>query len=100
MGQAVKTPDCIDAAVKAIKGYKEPGRDSIGTRWTSGPKERVSFFRAVCGRDDIDYGPVKMPLSFKVKATLAVMLTWMKEAPDDKIISKFSRGLLDEIYEY
>ncbi|KAH7243569.1 SNF2 family N-terminal domain-containing protein [Fusarium redolens] len=86
MGQAVKTPDCIDAAVKAIKGYKEPGRDSIGTRWTSGPKERVSFFRAVCGRDDIDYGPVKMPLSFKVKATLAVMLTWMKEAPDDKII--------------
>ncbi|KAG7411436.1 DNA repair protein RAD5 [Fusarium oxysporum f. sp. rapae] len=86
MGQAVKTPECIDAAVKAIKGYKEPGRDSIGTRWTGGPKEQASFFRAVCGREDIDYGPVKMPLSSKVKATLAVMLTWMKEAPDDKII--------------
>ncbi|KAF4444630.1 DNA repair RAD5 [Fusarium acutatum] len=86
MGQAVKTLGCIDTAVKAIKGYKEPGRDSIGTQWTGGPKDMASFFRAVCGRDDIDYGPVRMPLSSKVKATLAVMLTWMEEAPDDKII--------------
>ncbi|KAM5378331.1 hypothetical protein ACJA88_006065 [Fusarium oxysporum] len=86
MGHEIKTPACIDAAVKAIKGFKEPGRDSIGTRWTGGPKDKASFFRAVCGRDDIDYGPVKMPLSSKVKATLAVMLTWMKEAPDDKTI--------------
>ncbi|PNP81668.1 hypothetical protein FNYG_04694 [Fusarium nygamai] len=86
MGQAVKTPECIDAAVKAVKGFKEPGRDSIGTRWTGGPKDMASFFRAVSGRDDIDYDPVKMPLSSKVKATLAVMLTWMKEAPDDKTI--------------
>ncbi|TXB98843.1 hypothetical protein FocTR4_00012656 [Fusarium oxysporum f. sp. cubense] len=86
MGHEVKTPACIDAAVKAIKGFKEPGRDSIGTRWTGGPKDKASFFRAVCGRDDIDYGPVRMPLSSKVKATLAVMLTWMKEAPDDKTI--------------
>ncbi|KAF5610438.1 DNA repair RAD5 [Fusarium subglutinans] len=86
MGQAVKTPECIDSAVKAIKRYKEPGRDSIGTRWTGGPKDMASFFRAVCGRDDIDYGPVRMPLSSKVKATLAVMLTWMREAPDDKVI--------------
>ncbi|EMT69993.1 DNA repair protein RAD5 [Fusarium odoratissimum] len=80
-----RPPSC-DAAVKAIKGFKEPGRDSIGTRWTGGPKDKASFFRAVCGRDDIDYGPVRMPLSSKVKATLAVMLTWMKEAPDDKTI--------------
>ncbi|KAG9498634.1 hypothetical protein J7337_009444 [Fusarium musae] len=86
MGQAVKTPGCIDRAVKAIDGYKEPGRDSIGTRWTGGLKDKASFFRAVCGHDDIDYGPVRMPLSSKVKATLAVMLTWMEEAPDDKII--------------
>ncbi|KAF5973402.1 DNA repair RAD5 [Fusarium coicis] len=86
MGQAVKTPGCIDRAVKAIDGYKEPGRDSIGTRWTGGPKDKASFFRAVCGHDDIDYGPVRMPLSSKVKATLAVMLTWMEEATDDKII--------------
>ncbi|KAG4268220.1 hypothetical protein FPRO04_12560 [Fusarium proliferatum] len=86
VGQAVKTLGCIDAAVKAIKGYKEPGRDSIGTRWTGSRKDMASFFRAVCGHEDIDYGPVKMPLSSKVKATLSVMLTWMKEAPDDKII--------------
>ncbi|KAF5694263.1 RIS1-like protein [Fusarium globosum] len=86
VGQALKTLGCIDAAVKAIKGYKEPGRDSIGTRWTGSRKDMASFFRAVCGHEDIDYGPVKMPLSSKVKATLSVMLTWMKEAPDDKII--------------
>ncbi|KAF5237910.1 hypothetical protein FANTH_10521 [Fusarium anthophilum] len=85
-GEAIKTPACIDAAVKAIKGFKEPGRDSIGTRWTGGPKERATFFRAVCGHDNIDYGPVKMPLSSKLKATLAVMLTWMQEAPEDKMI--------------
>ncbi|KAF9776653.1 hypothetical protein IL306_005120 [Fusarium sp. DS 682] len=87
LGRAVKTPACIDAAVKAIRGFKEPGRDSIGTRWTGGPKECASFFRAVCGRGDIDYGPLKMPLGSKVKATLAVTLTWMQQAPDDKIIS-------------
>ncbi|KAF4961084.1 hypothetical protein FGADI_500 [Fusarium gaditjirri] len=86
LGEAIKTPACIDAAVKSINGFKEPGRDSIGTRWTGGPKDKASFFRAVCGRDDIGYGPVKMPLSSKLKATLAVMLTWMQEAPDDKII--------------
>jgi hypothetical protein len=100
MGQAVKTPQCIDAAVKAIKAYKEPGRDSIGTRWTGGQKEQASFFRAVCGREDIDYGPVKMPLSSKVKATLAVMLTWMKKAPEDKIISKLSFRFRCQILEY
>lgn len=97
MGQAVKTLGSIDAAVKAIKGYKEPGCDSIGTRWTGSRKDMASFFRAVCGHEDIDYGPVKMPLSSKVKATLAVMLTWMKEAPDDKIIRKSSRVFLCEI---
>ncbi|KAF5629815.1 RIS1-like protein [Fusarium sp. NRRL 25303] len=86
LGEAIKTPACIDAAVKAIRGFKEPGRDSIGTRWTGGPNERASFFRAVCGRNDIGYGPVKMPLGSKLKATLAVVLTWMQEAPDDKMI--------------
>ncbi|KAF4451599.1 hypothetical protein F53441_5455 [Fusarium austroafricanum] len=86
MGNDVRTPACIDAAVKAIRGYKESGRDDIGTGWRDRSNDPISFFRAVSGRDDIGFGPVAMPLSSKLKATLAVALTWMKEAPDDKMI--------------
>ncbi|KAF5669417.1 RIS1-like protein [Fusarium heterosporum] len=85
-GEYIKTPGSIDAAVKAIKGFKESGRDSIGTRWHGCPDEVVSFFRAASGREEIGYGPVKMPLGSKLKATMAVVLSWQREAPDDKII--------------
>ncbi|KAM0191912.1 hypothetical protein ACHAPI_008630 [Fusarium lateritium] len=83
-GEYINTPGSIDAAVKAIKGSKEPGRDSIGTRWRGRADELISFFRAVCGRKEV--GSIKMPIGSKLKATLAVLLSWQKEAPDDKII--------------
>lgn len=72
-----------------MKDYKEPGQDTIGTRWGGGQKKHTSFFHATCGRNDIDYSPVKMPLGAKVKAAVSVILSWQKEAPKDKIIGKW-----------
>ncbi|RSL84797.1 hypothetical protein CEP51_003698 [Fusarium floridanum] len=89
VGEDLKTPACIRAEVdfaKELKVFKEPGKDSIGTKWSGDRDGCTSFFLATSGRDDIDYGPVKMPLGSKVKATMEVILTWVKEAPEDKMI--------------
>ncbi|CAG7562747.1 unnamed protein product [Fusarium equiseti] len=86
LGIAVTTLDCIEKAIKALKGFRESGQDSIGTRWSGNPQQHTSFFHATCGRPDIYYDPVKMPLGTKVKSTASVILTWQHEAPDDKII--------------
>ncbi|KAL2681160.1 hypothetical protein Neosp_008767 [[Neocosmospora] mangrovei] len=89
MGESLTTPACIKESLKIAKqldAYKEPGRDSIGTQWSGDRDGCTSFFLATCGRRDIDYGPVKMPWGSKIKATMEVILTWLKEAPDDKMI--------------
>ncbi|EEU41438.1 uncharacterized protein NECHADRAFT_46398 [Fusarium vanettenii 77-13-4] len=91
VGETLKTPACIQADVdraKALKVWQEPGKDSIGTKWGGDRDGRASFFLATSERDDIDYGPVNLPLGSKVKATMEVILTWVKEAPKDKIIGK------------
>ncbi|KIL95436.1 hypothetical protein FAVG1_00173 [Fusarium avenaceum] len=86
VGDRVETPDYVEKAVKALKDYKEPGQDTIGTRWAGGPKKCTSFFQATCGRNDMGYSPAKMPLGAKVKAAMSIILSWQKEAPEDKII--------------
>ncbi|KAF5002091.1 hypothetical protein FGRMN_574 [Fusarium graminum] len=86
VGESVTTPLCIEKAVKASKNFKEPGQDSIGTRWSGGPTKHTSFFQATCGRQGIGYSSARMPMGAKVKATASVILTWQKEAPEDKII--------------
>lgn len=78
-----------------MKDYKEPGQDTIGTRWAGGPKKCTSFFQATCGRNDMGYSPAKMPLGAKVKAAMSVILSWQKEAPEDKIIRKWPVALLN-----
>jgi superfamily II DNA/RNA helicase len=80
-----------------LKDYKEPGQDTIGTRWAGGPKKQTSFFHATCGRNDMDFSPGKMPLGAKVKAAASVILSWQKEAPEDKIISKWPVASLDSL---
>ncbi|KAJ4217626.1 hypothetical protein NW759_008934 [Fusarium solani] len=89
VGGDVTTPECIKTAMnsaKESKDFQEPGRDSIGTNWTGDSEGYNSFFLATCGREDIHFGPVKMPWGSKVKATVEVILTWLKEAPEDKMI--------------
>lgn len=93
VGESLTTPTCIQKSVneaKALKTYQESGKDSIGTKWGGDRDGRTSFFLATSGRNDIHYGPVNMPLGSKVKATMEVILTWVKEAPEDKIIGKIS----------
>ncbi|KAF4999508.1 hypothetical protein FDECE_11499 [Fusarium decemcellulare] len=86
MGDDVKTPACIRAAASTATDFREPGQDSVGTRWHGDSGENPCFFLATSGRNDMDFGPVRIPLSAKLKATMAVILTWLEEAPDDKII--------------
>ncbi|KAL6362317.1 hypothetical protein LRP88_03595 [Fusarium phalaenopsidis] len=93
VGEDVTTPECIKTALSYIKDFKEPGRDSIGTHWPGDVDGDTSFFLATCGREDIHFGPVKMPWGSKLRATMEVILTWQKEAPEDKIIvfAEFTR---------
>ncbi|KAM0346712.1 hypothetical protein ACHAPU_005427 [Fusarium lateritium] len=86
VGESVTTPDCIEKAVKAFKNFKEPGQDIIGTRWSGGPTKHTSFFQATCGHQGIGYSSAKLPMGAKVKAAASVILSWQKEAPEDKII--------------
>ncbi|CEI68343.1 unnamed protein product [Fusarium venenatum] len=85
-----KTPQGILNAVHALKDFKEPGTDSIGSKWLGDGRGKEKgtdcFFAATCGRDDIDFGPVRMPWGAKLTATVQVILTWLKKSPDDKII--------------
>ncbi|KAG8668503.1 hypothetical protein FPOAC1_007884 [Fusarium poae] len=95
-----KTPQCILDAVYALKDFKEPGTDSIGSKWLGDGKGEGKckgkgkgnakgtdcFFAATCGREDIDFGPVKMPWGAKLTAIVQVILTWLQKSPDDKII--------------
>lgn len=91
-GERIITPDCVDDAVKGLKGFKEAGRDSIGTKWHGHKNERFSFFRATSGRKDLGFDLIKMPLGAKLKAAMSVLLTWQKEAPEDKIIGNNTRS--------
>ncbi|EKJ67534.1 hypothetical protein FPSE_12295 [Fusarium pseudograminearum CS3096] len=81
-----KTPQCILKAVRALKDYKEPGTDSIGSQWLGEGKGTDCFFAATCGREDIDFDPVRMPWGAKLTATVQVILTWLQKSPNDKII--------------
>ncbi|KAM0491619.1 hypothetical protein ACHAP8_010540 [Fusarium lateritium] len=85
-----KTPQGILDAVHALKDFKEPGTDSIGSKWLGDGRGKEKgtdcFFAATCGRDDIDFGPVRMPWGAKLTATVQVILTWLQKSPDDKII--------------
>lgn len=64
-------------------GYREPGKDSWNVA-VHHDNDRNGFFIASTFCDDIPILP-----STKLTAAMAVVLTWMHEAPDDKILSKF-----------
>ncbi|KAM5345201.1 hypothetical protein ACJ41O_011063 [Fusarium nematophilum] len=85
VGKALKTPACINRTVECIDKFKEPGRDSNGTHIARHPRENA-FFLATADIDDTK--PIKIPPSSKLMAAMAVILTWLKEAPEDKIIGR------------
>ncbi|PKK53858.1 hypothetical protein CI102_1309 [Trichoderma harzianum] len=67
------------------KGYVEIGRDSLKNT-VHARQERSPFFIA----SSYTYGPrIVPPPSSRLTATMAVVMTWLTEAPQDKIISQF-----------
>lgn len=72
----------LAAKARADKSYVEIGKDAIMT--TVQPKNESSAFFVASS-----YLPgVIPPPSSRLTATLAVAMTWLTEAPQDKIISK------------
>lgn len=72
----------IQEAEKKGSGYCDPARDSYNVSVHQG-NDQSGFFIASTFRNDFPVLP-----STKLTATMAVVLTWMHEAPEDKIISK------------
>lgn len=85
LGHPVSTLEIIASKAHKDKDYVEIGRDSIKTT-VQGRVERSLFFIAS------SYGPrIVPPPSSRVTATMAVAMTWLTEAPQDKIISKWMK---------
>lgn len=74
----------IQEAEKKDSGYSDPAKDSCNVSVQQG-SDRSGFFIASTFRNDFPILP-----STKLTAAMAVVLTWMHEAPDDKILSKFA----------
>ncbi|UKZ82644.1 hypothetical protein TrVFT333_010437 [Trichoderma virens FT-333] len=79
-GQPVTTLAKLAFMANKDKDYLEIGRDSIKTT-IQARLERSAFFIAS------SYGPrIAPPPSSRLTATMAVVMTWLTEAPQDKII--------------
>ncbi|KAL6852169.1 SNF2 family N-terminal domain-containing protein [Trichoderma novae-zelandiae] len=79
-GQPVKTLEMMAAKAQSDKSYVEIGKDSIMT--TVQPRKDPSIFFAASS-----YVPrIVPPPSSRLTATVAVAMTWLTEAPHDKII--------------
>ncbi|KAL7910379.1 SNF2 family N-terminal domain-containing protein [Trichoderma velutinum] len=70
----------IDKAGSKDSGYREPGRDCLNASIHQ-DDDRNGFFISSTFCDAIPILP-----STKLTATMAVILTWLDEAPDDKIL--------------
>lgn len=80
----------VQEAEKKDSGYCDPAKDSCNASIQLG-NNRNGFFITSTFRNDIPILP-----STKLTAAMAVVLTWMHEAPEDKILSKFAE--LDIIF--
>lgn len=67
-----------------MEKYREPAKDSLNAS-VHHDDDRNGFFVASTFRGHIPILP-----STKLTAAMAVVLTWMHEEPNDKILSKFA----------
>lgn len=72
----------IDKARAKESTYREPGRDCLNASIHQ-EDDRNGFFISSTFCDGISILP-----STKLTATMAVVLTWLDEAPNDKILSR------------
>ncbi|KAH0491890.1 hypothetical protein TgHK011_003292 [Trichoderma gracile] len=80
-GEPIMTLDMLAARARADKNYVEIGTDAIGT--TVQPRNDSSAFFAA---SSIKPQAAIPPPGSRLTATLAVAMTWLTEAPQDKII--------------
>jgi hypothetical protein len=74
----------MEKAEEKSSRYREPAKDSLNVSVRQGD-DRNGLFVASTFCEGIPILP-----STKLTAAVAVILTWMHEAPDDKILGKFS----------
>jgi SNF2 family DNA or RNA helicase len=74
----------IQEAEKKDSGYHDPAKDNCNVS-VHQANDRNGFFIASTFRNDFPILP-----STRLTVAMAVVLTWMHEAPEDKIISKFA----------
>lgn len=83
MGEDIETfQKIMEKAEGDGSTYREPGKDSMNVAIRQ-DDERNGFFIASTFLEEVSILP-----STKLTAAMAVVLTWMDEAPDDKILSK------------
>ncbi|KAI9152142.1 ATP-dependent helicase [Paramyrothecium foliicola] len=83
VGSRVKTLKCIADEVvdkQSSKRFEEPGVDSNGVFLKRKAHDQTLFLAATTSQDD------DLPPSTKLTITMAIILTWLKEHPDDKIL--------------
>ncbi|KAM0435809.1 hypothetical protein ACHAPT_002697 [Fusarium lateritium] len=86
-GESQTTLSCINHHASFLNDFKEPGRDSNGTLMARKPRENSFFLATSHATSDMkDFEPIKFLPSAKLLVTMAVMLTWQIEAPEDKVI--------------
>lgn len=83
VGDDVKTLPFMMAEFKDDDEYKEPGEDANGVILVRNAEEN-SF---LCAASDSGLDEA-LPPSSKLTVALAVILTWLEEHPEDKIIGK------------
>lgn len=82
--EPLETLCSITEDIQRDKTYKEPGADSIGAKLPRRPIDNGCFLASNWpNREEISLVP-----GGKVVMAMAVVLAWMEEAPDDKIISQ------------
>lgn len=72
-----------------MSALEEPGRDSNNVHLHRAKGEQLMFLASSSQEDEKIRTNVLMPPSSKLTAAMGVILTWLEEAPDDKIIGTF-----------
>lgn len=86
-GSFIDTLDTYVERAKSVKAGQDPGRDINMTRLLPPTSPYACIFAS-------DYGDFPLLPSSKLTAAMAVVLTWLDDAPKDKIISKSFGNLL------
>ncbi|KAH6894555.1 SNF2 family N-terminal domain-containing protein [Thelonectria olida] len=84
-GSYLPTLGCIEHDARTNR-WREPSHDSNGVHLQHKQGQQLSFLASSLHETNVTRTGVRMPPSSKLTAAMAVIFTWLDEAPDDKII--------------